>query len=178
MCQSLEKLFFLWFPSDAKKPMTANGRRVHKTMICACTIHIILFFFSFAVVGFNSMLLNLIDACWTYSIYLTLREKQMIFYLLLLAIGTIEGVFNLFFEELGNLQILGKMINIVVYIVIGYIVGKNYFLFRHDGGLHGKARQVTNSLLASELGQVASKKAGDAAGAVGLVPDQAKENKV
>lgn len=130
----------MWYPSEAKKPLTPNGRRVHKTMICACTIHIILFLFSFAVVGFNSMMLNLVMACWTYSIYLTLREKQTIFYLLLLLLGTVEGIYNLLTEELGNLQILGKMINIVWYITIGYIVGKNYAMFRNSGGLHGKAK--------------------------------------
>jgi hypothetical protein len=126
----MESLFFNWYPADAKVPQTAQGRRVRKTMILMCTIHIILFFFSFAVVGFNSMLLNLIMAAWTYSIILTLREKQMVFYLLVLAIGITEGTMNLLFEELGNLQILGKMINIVIYLAIGYFVAKNYYFFR------------------------------------------------
>ena len=76
------------------------------------------------------MLLNLIMAAWTYSIILTLREKQMVFYLLVLAIGITEGTMNLLFEELGNLQILGKMINIVIYLAIGYFVAKNYYFFR------------------------------------------------
>lgn len=99
----MEKLFFTWYPASAKTPQTAQGRRVRKSMVLACVIHIILFLFSFAVVGFNSMLLNLIMAAWTYSITLTLRERQMVFYLLVLAIGICEGLMNLLFEQLGNL---------------------------------------------------------------------------
>ena len=71
----MEKMFFSWYPAEGKTPQTAQGRKIRKTMILMCTIHIILFLFSFAVVGFASMFLNLIMACWTYSITLTLREK-------------------------------------------------------------------------------------------------------
>ena len=115
---------------------------MRKTMIMMCTIHAILFFFSFAVVGFTSMLLNLIMTAWTYSITLTLREKQMVFYLLVLVIGIAEGVSTLLFEQLGNLQILGKMINVVIYTTVAYFVAKNYYFFRQDGGLHGKMRKA------------------------------------
>ena len=41
------------------------------------------------------------------------------------------------FDTLGNLQVLGKMINVVLYIVIVYFTAKNYYRFRRQGGLHG-----------------------------------------
>lgn len=158
MCNFAEKLFFQWYPSTAKTPRTAAGRRVKKAMILALVVHIILFFFSFAVVGFNSMLLNLIMSAWTYSITLTLRERQLVFYLLCLGIGTLEGIYSLLWDSMGNLQILGKMVNVVIYIVISYFVIKNYYMFRQSGGLHGKAKDVTEKMLNSEGGKAVTKK--------------------
>jgi hypothetical protein len=61
----------------------------------------------------------------------------MIFYLVILTIGILEGIASLLWDTLGNLQILGKMINICIYVVIAYLVGKNYYFFRKDGGYHG-----------------------------------------
>ena len=118
-------------------------------MIAALVVHIILFFFSLAVVGFNSMILNLVMCCWTYSVMLTVRERGTVFYLTILTIGVIEGIMSLLFDTLGNLQVLGKMINVVIYCVIIYLVGKNYFLFRKSGGLHGK--QVEEQLLEEKI---------------------------
>jgi hypothetical protein len=71
-------------------------------------------------------MLNLACAAWTYSTYLNLRERQLIFYMLLLGFGILEGFYNLMFEENGNLQILGKMINVAIYFVIMYFVCKSY----------------------------------------------------
>ena len=84
-------------------------------------MHICLFFFSFAVVGFKSSLLNFICASWSYSTYLNCRPGQTYFYLTLLVIGLLEGCYNLLYEENGNIQILGKLINMVVYTIILYI---------------------------------------------------------
>ena len=137
MCNLAAKLFFSWYPSKAKNARTTEGKRLRKSMILALVVHIILFFFSFAVVGFNSMVLNLLMSMWTYSIQLTLRERQTVFYLIILALGVIEGIMSLLFDTLGNLQVLGKMINVVIYVVIMYIVVKNYYSFRKQGGLHG-----------------------------------------
>jgi uncharacterized membrane protein YedE/YeeE len=72
-------------------------------MLFAMTVHIVLFFFSFAVVGFASMVSNLCMSAWTYSIHLTLREKQLVFYLFILVIGIVECIFSLFWDQLGNL---------------------------------------------------------------------------
>jgi len=106
-------------------------------MVMALVVHIILFFFSFAVVGFNSMILNLSMCAQVYSIILTLRERLTVCYVLILAIGIFEGAGSLMFDTLGNLQVLGKMINVVIYIVILYFTAKNYYKFRKQGGLHG-----------------------------------------
>jgi len=72
-------------------------------MRLALAIHILLFFFSFAVVGFMSSLINFLMASWTYSITLTLREKQMIFYIFILFFGILEALFSFYSEKHGNL---------------------------------------------------------------------------
>ena len=41
------------------------------------------------------------------------------------------------------------MINVVIYIVIVYLVTKNYYIFRKKGGLHGV--RVTDELLEETL---------------------------
>ncbi len=79
------------------------------------------------------MLLNLCMAAWTYSIYLTIRERATVFYLIILCGGIIEAFTSLFFSgKMGNLQILGKMVNMVIYGVISYIVTKNYVLHKRS----------------------------------------------
>jgi len=65
-------------------------------------MHIALFFFSFAIVGFKSSLLNFLCGAWCYSTYLNCRQGQVYFYLFLLFLGLIEGFYNLLFEENGN----------------------------------------------------------------------------
>ena len=75
MCNYAAQLFFSWYPAKGKIAKTPDGRRMRKSMIAALVVHITLFFFSFAVVGFNSMILNLLMCMWTYSIILTLRER-------------------------------------------------------------------------------------------------------
>jgi len=83
------------------------------------------------------MVLNLSMCASTYSIMLTLRERQTVLYILILIVGVFEGFGSLFFDTLGNIQVLGKMINVVLYIVIVYFVAKNYYKFRQMGGLNG-----------------------------------------
>ena len=156
MCTSLARLFYSWYPAKAKPANNSQTRRLRKSMIAALVVHIVLFFFSLAVVGFKSMILNLTMSCWTYSICLTVRERGTVFYLLILTIGVIEGIMSLLFDTLGNLQVLGKMINVVIYCVIIYLVGKNYWMFRKSGGLHGK--QVEEQLIEEKIFEKTKKK--------------------
>ena len=137
MCESLSKLFFRWYPNDKKRAPTRQGRYLRKALLLACALHVGLFFFSFAVVGFSAMIMNLVEAAWSYSCYLTLRERAILFYMVLLLIGFCLNVASLCKDELGNLQILGKFINLIVSVLLGYIIGRGYYQFRKTGGLHG-----------------------------------------
>ncbi len=59
MCHCLQSTFFGMYPAKQKVAWTSDGRALRKSMIMALIVHTLLFFFSFAVVGFNSMILNL-----------------------------------------------------------------------------------------------------------------------
>ena len=67
------------------------------------------------------------------------------------------------------------MINVVIYCIISYFVIKNYVLFRQKGGLHGKAKDMSEKLLESKVGQALAKKVEEGANKVGLTD---KTNKV
>ena len=84
------------------------------------------------------MVMNFLLACIAYSCYLTVREKEIVIYLVLLTIGSFDDMVSLKKDVLGNLQVLGKIINLVTYCLLLYIVGKCYYSFRHAGGLHGR----------------------------------------
>jgi len=120
---------------------TTDGRRVRKAILFSLVLHILLFFFSFAVVGFRPMVMNFLLASIAYSCYLTVREKEIIIYLVLLTIGSFDDIVSLKKDVLGNLQVLGKIINLVTYCLLLYVVGKCYYAFRHAGGLHGRGTQ-------------------------------------
>ena len=107
---------------------------------CLCKRNF-LFFFCLAVVGFIPMLANFLLSCWSYSCYLTIREKEIVIYLVLLGFGSIQGGLSLMHDVLGNFQVLGKIINLVTYCMLMFIVGKCYYAFRHSGGLRGMGQK-------------------------------------
>ena len=141
MGQTLGKLFFRWYPNARKETETEEGEWVRTALSISLTTHILLFFTSFAIVGFISMLANLILCCICYSAFLTMRERSLVFYLFVLLIAFTEGTVSLFTSKLGNLQFLGKMINLCVYCLLAYMQGKAYYDFKKSGGLHGTALQ-------------------------------------
>ena len=141
MGQTLGKLFFRWYPSESKETETEEGEWLRTALMITLIVHICLFFQSFAIVGFIEMLMNLLLSAIAYSAYLTMRERGVIFYLIVLVIAFIEGLVTLITEKLGNLQFLGKMINLVVYCLVFYLMSRAYYLFRKSGGIHGTALQ-------------------------------------
>eukprot|EP00352_Strombidinopsis_acuminata_P005257 CAMPEP_0176371508 /NCGR_PEP_ID=MMETSP0126-20121128/24747_1 /TAXON_ID=141414 ORGANISM="Strombidinopsis acuminatum, Strain SPMC142" /NCGR_SAMPLE_ID=MMETSP0126 /ASSEMBLY_ACC=CAM_ASM_000229 /LENGTH=133 /DNA_ID=CAMNT_0017730993 /DNA_START=263 /DNA_END=665 /DNA_ORIENTATION=+ len=70
-------------------------------------------------------------------LYLTLRECTVAVYVLLLVGGTIQAFFNVFSPDIGTIQQVGILINIVFYVFAIYFVGKAYYEFRKSGGIHG-----------------------------------------
>jgi hypothetical protein len=89
MCKQMQRLFFNLYPSKMKQVVSTDGRRVRKSILFALVLHVLLFFFCLAVVGFIPMLANFMLSCWSYSCYLTIREKEIVIYLVLLSVGFI-----------------------------------------------------------------------------------------
>ena len=142
MCGTLERLFFSLYPSSRKVAETAEGDWLRRMLFVAMIIHAGLAAWALALIGFVPMILNLLQLAWSYSCYLTLREREVLVYMILLLgqfiynmcclLGTHDGD-----EDLTSIQQLGKMVSAVLCVLLGYTVGKAYYDFRKSGGLHG-----------------------------------------
>ena len=82
------RVFFYLYPSKAKTIPEGNeaGEYLRIMLLIALALHAGLAFFCLAFVGFWPMLINVIQAAFAYSCYLTMREKEIIFYLFLLLV--------------------------------------------------------------------------------------------
>ena len=86
MCEKLEKCFFFFYPSKPKAvPEGHEDARWFRVIALISTfVHFGLLIFCLALVGPYAMLFNLGQCFFVYSVYLTLREREMAVYLLLL----------------------------------------------------------------------------------------------
>ncbi len=82
MSDQLGKLFFFLYPAKPKHVHTPQGRML-RTMLGICMIlHICFFVASLVAIGFLPMIVEIGFALWTFSCYLTLREWEVIGYIL------------------------------------------------------------------------------------------------
>ena len=111
--------------------------------LTATIIHFVLVLLSLALIGFKPMVFNLIQTMWSYSCYLTLRERECVVYLVILALQVtycvtrILGLGEKSDDKKGTFQSLGNMIILGCCILLGYMVGKAYWDFHKRGGLKG-----------------------------------------
>ena len=111
--------------------------------LTATIIHFILTLLSLALIGFKPMVFNLIQCMWSYSCYLTLRERECVVYLIILlmqvayCVSRILGLGDNDGEKKGTFQSLGNMIILGCCILLGYMVGKAYWDFHKHDGLKG-----------------------------------------
>ena len=61
-----------------------------------------MFIFCLALVGAGAMVFNFLQGLWAYSVYLTLREREAIVYLLLLAGQIVHSTFFLIGDDDGQ----------------------------------------------------------------------------
>ena len=143
MCDTLEKWFFKLFPSQPKKPETPEGEWMRCMSFITCIVHNGMFVLCLALVGFGAMIFNFLQAVWIYSVYLTLREREMIVYLILL-LGQIAQAFCYLFisdedTTLAAFQQGGIISCLVVCGILLVVNGRALYAFHEAGGLHGKA---------------------------------------
>ena len=102
MLDPVRKLFKSLYPAKAKSVESVEGRKIKKVFLMDLVLHILLFFFNFIIVGFNGMFMNVILCCIAYSCYLTVREKEMMVYFIVLLFEMSNEVYCIRKVALGN----------------------------------------------------------------------------
>ena len=144
MCDCLEKWFFRFYPSKKKETETPEGEWLRCVALISTILHEALFIFCLALVGFGPMIFNFLQGLWTYSIYLTLREREMAFYMILLIGQVVQCVLGLLgigggddTDKLGAFQMGGMIANTVACGILLVMNGRAWYQFHESGGLHG-----------------------------------------
>ena len=135
-------IFFKLYPSIKKSDKgIEEAAWLRKMCIVATFVHFSLSIMSLALVGFTPMIFNFLQTCWIYSCYLTLREREVMFYLFILLVQSaycicrILGVGDDPSSESGAFQSLGNIIILCFLVLMGYLIGKAEWDFHKRGGL-------------------------------------------
>ena len=135
-----ERCFFRLYPTKKKETINPNGHWLRCVMLIATFLHFGMALFCMALVGFAAMILNILQCVWSYSVYLTLREREMCFYILALLAQLVQCFFSLFKGDetaTGAFQTGGTIGNIVGCCVMLFMGGRALWKFHSTGGLHG-----------------------------------------
>ena len=136
MC--VRKMFKKAYPIYPKTCWTPEGCWLRTTIGCACILHCIFVIFSIAAVGFPSMIINLVLAAWSYSIYLTLVDWQLFVYFTLLVAATLTGFLYGLEQKKDDLQKIGLIVLCTLYVFNVYFIGQAYYSYNKTGGRGGK----------------------------------------
>jgi len=131
-----KRVFFRLYPNKPKEADTYEGDDLRFVLKVCCILHGLFFLASIVAIGFISMLQDIFYSCWTYSAFLTLKEWQVILYIVTLFFGSCHGIFNLFMYS--ELNLLFFILKLIYYVCALYFVARAYRNFRVTGGIHGK----------------------------------------
>ena len=138
MGNHVARAFWCLYPHELKPSFTPEGRSIRGAFKALTIIHTIMFVFCLTIVGFVPMLYNLGLASWAYSCYLTLREREMIVYFILIVAALGQQIGSYFTgKEEGSWQSLGGLVNLGIYVLCLYVAARYYAYFRMSGGLRG-----------------------------------------
>ena len=129
MCTWFSKLFFKIYPSKKKEARNHDAVWLRKMCLLAGFIHGSLALLAMALIGFWPMIFNLLQFFWSYSCYLTLRERAVFVYLLLLLVQISYCICRTLGigeedESRGTFQSLGNIIILCFLVLLGYLMGK------------------------------------------------------
>ena len=85
--QALRRIFFWFYPSRPKFAHTKEGESMRRSLLLQVVLHLLFFIVGLAYIGFESMITEIIWGLWAYSVYLTLREMQILVYLITMVLG-------------------------------------------------------------------------------------------
>ena len=141
MCECMNRFFFKLYPARKKETRNEASRCLRNVLLIATLLHFTLVLLSLALIGFKPMIFNLAQVMICYSCYLTIREREVVFYLLVLAAQIFYCVTRILGfgeeEQKGTFQSLGNMIIMGVCVLLAYLVGKAWWDFHSRGGLKG-----------------------------------------
>ena len=121
--------------------------------LISCILHNLLFIFCLALVGAGPMVFNFLQAAWIYSVFLTMRQREMVVYLLLV-LGQIAQCLTMMLKDrevpLGAFQSGGLIGNCVACCLLLWFNGRAFYLFHESGGLRGRKGDITEPLIAPD----------------------------
>ena len=91
----------MW-PSTKKEVYTTQGLWLRKIAAGSMTLDYLFFVFALAIVGFDTMIMDLFIGLIGYSVYLTLREWVIILYCLFKTMAALTLVFGNSGASYGN----------------------------------------------------------------------------
>ena len=106
------------------------------------------------------MIINLILASWSYSVFLTLNEWKVALYLFFLGVSTFSGLFYGLEQKKDGMQKMGLIVNCSFYCLNIYFTAQAYWSFRKTGGIKGL--KPTQNLAEERAAQKVSNIAGKA----------------
>ena len=74
---------------------------MRKMLLLAVFAHCIFFIVALALVGFQTMIVNLLLASWAYSVSLTMNECSILMYIIFLMAGIMFGAFYSYEKKEG-----------------------------------------------------------------------------
>ena len=165
------KIFANMYPRKMKPALTPEGQWLRKCVGWATVLHCLFFTFSLAFVGFLPMISNLFLATFAYSVFLTLRECEVVVHMVLILFAISGGMQDLLYHaDMDSTQRMGLIVNMVFYVWMLWYLCRAYFYFRKSGGIKGFRRD--KGLLPEEkLAKKAAKIGSKATGALDLAVD-------
>ena len=136
------KIFAKMYPAEKKTLYTTQGKWLRTMAGFFMFADFCFFVFALALVGFQAMMMDLWLGLWGYSVWLTLREWVTIMYLFFKCMAAFMLLFNSnsgssYSGTMASTQIFGLILNACFHILSVYYVGRAYYQFRKNGGIHG-----------------------------------------
>ena len=131
-----QRCFFRLYPSKPKETDTLEGDDLRFVLKVCTILNAIFFLASLTTIGFVAMLQNIAFGFWSYSCFLTLKEWQVIIYIIGLFFGIAHGIFSIF--QYSQLRLLFFILHLIYLSFALYFTVRAYKNFRVTGGIHGK----------------------------------------
>ena len=136
----IKSCFSKYYPKKLKKAWTEQGQFLRTILLWCTIIHCLMFVFALAMVGFPSMMDNLILSAWCLSIYYTLKQVPIITYILFLAFSIVMNLWYGLWSKEDSKQQIGLVIITIMYGVGIWWVAIAYYKFYKSGGIKGTSK--------------------------------------